>query len=71
MLIPDFMQLQKEHEELKAQVELLKHEKFGKKSEKRKSQSYEVRLSERLKEPSKKHSGRQALPENLERVRVI
>ena len=64
------LQLQKDYEELKAQVELLRHEKFGKKSEKSKPQSYSAHLSERLKGPPKKHPGRKALPEHLERVRV-
>lgn len=59
--------LQKEHAILKEQVELLRQGKFGKKSEKTKS--YGARLSERLKGSSKKHPGRQALPEHLERVR--
>lgn len=62
--------LRKEHEELKAQVELLRQEKFGKKSEKKKPQGYEARLKERVKSSSKKHPGRQALPDHLARVRV-
>jgi len=69
-LVPALQLLERKHEDLKAQIELLKHEKFGKKSEKSGSHSYSARLSERFKESSKKHPGRQALPAHLERVRV-
>ena len=57
--------LRTEYEALKEQVELLRHGKFGKKSEKSKVQhSWKPE-----KKTPKKHPGRQALPEHLERVR--
>lgn len=61
------IQLKQELEGLKGEVKLLKEEKFGKKSEKRGKHLHKVRRKEG---PKKKHPGRQALPEHLERVRV-
>jgi len=63
-------QLQAQVEDLKGQVALLKQEKFGRKSEKGKGSSYSATLMQRLKEPKKKHPGRQALPKHLARTRV-
>lgn len=60
-------QLRQEIEGLKGEIKLFKEEKFGKKSEKRGNHSHGVRFKEGLK---KKHPGRQALPEHLERVRI-
>lgn len=61
------IQLKQEIEELKGEVKLLKQEKFGNKSEKTRGYSHRICRKE---EPKKKHPGRQALPEHLERVRV-
>lgn len=63
-------QLKQEIEELRDEIKLLKQEKFGKKSEKTNTHSYSKTVAERLKGFSKKHPGRQALPEHLERIRI-
>lgn len=64
------IQLKQEIDELRGEVKLLRQEKFGKKSEKTGSHSYSARIAERLKNSCKKHPGRQALPEHLDRIRV-
>ncbi|MBY0501951.1 MAG: hypothetical protein K2P93_08145 [Alphaproteobacteria bacterium] len=59
-------QLREEIEGLKGEIKLFRAEKFGKKSEKS-GKHHRPRFKEGQK---KKHPGRQALPEHLERVRV-
>ena len=60
-------QLREEMEGLKGEIKLLQQEKFGKKSEKTGKHLHRVCRKEG---PRKKHPGRQALPQHLERVRV-
>lgn len=60
-------QLKQEMQELRGEVKLLRQEKFGRKSEKTGAHSPKIYKNEG---PRRKHPGRQALPEHLERVRI-
>ena len=61
------LQLKQGIEEIRGEIKLLRLEKFGKKSEKTGNHPHRTRLKEGQK---KKHPGRYALPDHLERVRI-
>lgn len=63
----DNAQLREDLEGLKGEIKLLQQEKFGKKSEKTRKHLHRPRVKEG---PRKKHPGRQALLEHLERIRI-
>lgn len=63
----DNAKLREELEGLKGEIKLLQQEKFGRKSEKTRKHLHRPRVKEG---PRKKHPGRQALPEHLERIRI-
>jgi transposase len=70
-LLQQNTQLQQRVDDLEGQITLLKKDKFGKKSEKMPPQDGGSNCSpSKLTESSKKHPGRQALPDHLPRVRA-